>query len=95
VFGTLRVYVSEHSVCSRFIGGTISKYNWDDVFELFIWEKVWLKRGRWTGSVHVRIEIQAAEDKDPQVDACSTYVTERQRFVGVRKWSHGIEEFEL
>ena len=33
------------TLCPIFIGGVSRKYNQDEIVEVFIWEKVWLKNG--------------------------------------------------
>ena len=39
----LYVDISEHSVCSVFIGGVSRKNNQDEIVGVFIQEKVWFK----------------------------------------------------
>jgi len=64
--------ISEHSVCSIFIGGVSRKNNWDEIIGVFTREKVWFEkslsqsRGGATGMGHVQVEKQAVEGKDPR-----------------------------
>jgi hypothetical protein len=93
--------VSKHSVCSIFIGGVSRKNNWYEIVDVFIQERVWFENspsqseGGGMGRGRVRVEKQAVEGKDPQVEASSMYVREKQCCVGVRKGSHLMVEIKL
>jgi len=64
--------VSEHSVCSIFIGGVSRKNNRYEIAGVFIQEKFWLENslsqseGGGMGRGRVQVEKQAVEGKDPK-----------------------------
>jgi len=61
----------EDSVCSIFIGSVSRKNSCDEIFGVFLREKVWLENslsqseGGGTGMGHVGVEKRAVEGKDP------------------------------
>jgi len=65
-----------NSVCSVFIGSVSRKNNRVEIVWLFIWETFWHESSlsQSEGGWQVRVEKQAVEGNNPQVEVSGTYV---------------------
>jgi hypothetical protein len=81
-------------VCSIFIDGVSRKNNQDEIVEVFVQVKIWLKNslsqsgGGWGGRCPCR-ETGCGGQRQ-QVEACSKYVREKHPCVRARERSHGM-----